>query len=146
MVTTHHRRRLGFLTAEEFLVLVPDSTLSQHHQHRYQFNFGGKSYVVNMASKRYKVFRKSLHCAACGIKGEFVALERQMNTKSKKVHFNLYTKTGVMMTKDHIVPSSKGGSDGLNNLQTMCAKCNCTKGNRLITNEELKQEVLKNTG
>ena len=33
-------------------------------------------------------------------------------------------------TIDHIVPQSKGGHDGLDNLQLLCGFCNSTKGNR----------------
>jgi 5-methylcytosine-specific restriction endonuclease McrA len=32
---------------------------------------------------------------------------------------------------DHIIPVSKGGHDGLENLQVLCSKCNCKKGNRI---------------
>lgn len=35
----------------------------------------------------------------------------------------------VMMTKDHIVPRSKGGPTNWNNLQVMCSICNGEKGN-----------------
>jgi 5-methylcytosine-specific restriction protein A len=37
------------------------------------------------------------------------------------------------LTVDHIVPKSKGGSDRLSNYQTLCAKCNTSKGARPIT-------------
>ena len=35
-----------------------------------------------------------------------------------------------MITFDHIVPKSKGGTDGWDNIVTACLKCNVKKGNR----------------
>lgn len=35
------------------------------------------------------------------------------------------------LTIDHIYPESKGGDLSLDNLQTLCHKCNSSKGNRL---------------
>ena len=36
--------------------------------------------------------------------------------------------TGVHLDKDHIVPLYQGGSDGIENLQPLCAPCNAGKG------------------
>ena len=50
-------------------------------------------------------------------------------------HLNLYhrSKRGglFLMTQDHILPRSRGGSNNIENLQTMCDSCNHKKGNRL---------------
>lgn len=35
------------------------------------------------------------------------------------------------LTADHIVPVAKGGTNDLDNLQTMCEPCNTFKGSRL---------------
>lgn len=61
-----------------------------------------------------------------------------------RAHFNLYAVQGrrlVLMTKDHIVPRSKGGTDDLTNLQTLCTNCNNRKGDKDLTIEELRALV-----
>jgi len=89
---------------------------------------------VKMTSHRYRCFKiKGLKCVTCGIEGKYFALER--HTSSRRFHFNLYAldKDGkeVLMTKDHIVPQSKGGPNWLGNYQTMCHPCNRKKGDKL---------------
>ena len=48
--------------------------------------------------------------------------------------FGLYARKDgelILMTKDHIVPKSHGGTNASNNLQTMCEECNNNKGNKI---------------
>jgi 5-methylcytosine-specific restriction endonuclease McrA len=37
----------------------------------------------------------------------------------------------VQMHVDHIIPRAKGGRNGINNLQLVCARCNIKKGRAL---------------
>ncbi len=83
-------------------------------------------------SQRFQTFfTKGLKCACCGIEGKYFGKEKDFN--AARYHLNLYAldESGneVLMTKDHIVPRSKGGASELYNYQTMCVKCNVAKGN-----------------
>lgn len=73
-------------------------------------------------------------CPCCGgIEGKYFAKERHLQDKS--YHLNLYAVDDngdeILMTKDHIMPRSKGGIDDISNYQTMCKLCNEAKGNKL---------------
>ncbi len=74
---------------------------------------------------------KGLACVTCGIEGSVFLLEA--HEEGVTPHVNLYavTEAGefVIMTKDHILPKSKGGKDALENYDTMCGPCNWAKGN-----------------
>jgi len=91
---------------------------------------------INVASLRYRTFvTKGTKCVGCGCEGTVWAIERHVGSNGKnydKWHVNLYAKTDkgeVLMTKDHIIPRSKGGLDQLENLQPMCSVCNHAKDN-----------------
>ena len=93
--------------------------------------------AVSMGSHRYQLFAKEgVDCVNCGIKGKFFALERGFGDNPKKFHFNLYGKDEegkeIMITKDHIMPRSKGGRNKLTNYQPMCYRCNNKKSNKVI--------------
>lgn len=94
-------------------------------------DFDGDPLKAN--SQRYTLFfTKGFKCVKCGIEGKYFAKERDPSSNSDKYHLNLYAldENGkeVLMTKDHIIPKSKGGKNKLENYQTMCCRCNNNKG------------------
>ena len=52
------------------------------------------------------------------------------------VHVDLFC-GDILMTVDHIVPRSLGGSDELWNKQPMCAPCNTKKANKMSEQDKL---------
>ncbi len=89
---------------------------------------------VSMASHRLQTFScHGIKCVGCNLEGQFFAIERYPQDVS--YHLNLYSLDidgkEILMTKDHIIPRSKGGKDVLTNYQTMCSPCNIQKGSKV---------------
>lgn len=96
----------------------------------HEYKVGKKKYKVRMNSQRYHVFQKSSSCVSCGIEGKKFLLEQYSDDRNP--HFNFYAEENgklILMTKDHILAKSNGGSNKLENYQTMCSVCNNLKGN-----------------
>jgi hypothetical protein len=89
----------------------------------------GTTHLVRMNSDRYFVFKNNNRCVSCDLEGTKMILD--INPGDQSPHFNLYAEENdrlVLMTKDHILAKSKGGTDELDNYQTMCCTCNNLKG------------------
>ena len=110
--------------------------LTDNKRDKKVFKVNNIEYLVKMNSLRYKVFQQNLNCAICNIKGSYFLLQK--SRLEEVFHFNLYAEDSlkmndgeiILMTKDHIVPKSKGGKDIISNLQTMCAICNTLKASQ----------------
>jgi 5-methylcytosine-specific restriction endonuclease McrA len=88
---------------------------------------------VRISGVRMKSFAvNGITCVECGLVGKFFAKERMECDMS--YHLNLYAidERGkeVLMTRDHIIPKSKGGSETIHNMQTMCTRCNARKADK----------------
>ncbi len=122
-------RRKENLTIEEVYNAVKDVLFETEDKKAMVVINGDK---IKGNSQRFQTFfTKGLKCACCGIEGKYFGKEKDFN--AARYHLNLYAldESGneVLMTKDHIVPRSKGGASELYNYQTMCVKCNIAKGN-----------------
>jgi hypothetical protein len=129
---TKRRTVLGEFLPEDVLPYISSENIVR------EYKIGKKKYKVRMNSQRYYVFQKSLSCVSCGIEGNKFLLE-QYNT-DRNPHFNFYAeKNGkrILMTKDHILAKSNGGSNKLENYQTMCSVCNNLKGNLSLSIEDV---------
>ncbi len=136
--------RLGSFSLEEVLPhVIFDCKYHGERGKAQRVPFG--EFQVNMASARYQCFvEHGTDCSECGIKGSFFALEVDKSHKEgTQPHFNLYAIDSdgneVLMTKDHVIPLSKGGKNNLSNFKTMCCHCNEKKADKLIESVEFSQ-------
>lgn len=99
-----------------------------------KINFHGDN--IRMRSPHLLNFRlHGIVCVECGLRGAFFAKEQlggnPKNNEGETLVLNLYgfNKCGeeVIMTRDHIKPKAKDGTNHLYNAQVMCFTCNQNK-------------------
>lgn len=141
--------RKSIHSIEEIEMLIKDFVINNHYKVK-KVKIGRD--LIKVHSDRYKTFfAKGYKCECCGIEGSFFAKEKHRGHNSNKYHLNLYGINDkgeeVLMTKDHILPKSKGGKDNISNYQTMCCICNERKGDiEMSWNETFNYFIeLKNT-
>ena len=98
---------------------------------------------IKITSIRLNVFKNSnLVCPICDARASYFAKEKNINDKNYHLNlYGIYNNQEILFTRDHILPRSLGGKDTLENQQIMCKPCNLLKGNRNISNEDLKEEL-----
>lgn len=70
--------------------------------------------------------RNGFKCMACG--DPAVQVRKYKSPPDDKIYTGVITASYEQMTLDHILPKSKGGSNGQENLQPLCRPCNAAKG------------------
>lgn len=126
-----------FLTYLDFTDILNKLVVAKYKGQEY-INIEGFNVPTN--DLRYETFIHSLTCSKCGIKGCILALEVNYGYMNGAYHFNLYAlENGIekLMTRDHIVPKSKGGKENISNMQTMCTRCNSAKGDKIEGGESI---------
>lgn len=102
-----------------------------------------ESFKIKLRSlKMLCFFTTGMDCKSCGIQGEYFVLEGHTRNNA---HLNLYAlRDGkeVLMTRDHVVAKADGGSNTLENLQTMCSPCNSAKSSEFSRNYNSKRALM----
>lgn len=78
--------------------------------------------MLSHAQKRAKRLKAARKKATHTI-GEWIALVEEFRGKCVRCFCECHSPV-----KDHIVPIYQGGSDGINNIQPLCHRCNSAKG------------------
>lgn len=86
---------------------------------------------VGVSSLRMQTFLVwGTRCAGCGVEGSHFRKERS-HPSDPRPHLNLYAEVPgdveALMTADHVHPRSRGGANSIENMQTMCFRCNGRK-------------------
>jgi hypothetical protein len=99
--------------------------------------------MVNFSGNRIATYLfKGITCAACKKRGSYFAVEKCRHDRGDTYHLNLWgiesSGRHFLMTSDHIIPKSKGGTGNIRNRQPMCVRCNTKKAD--LTPEQLAQK------
>ena len=93
-----------------------------------------KDYCINVDKPKMQThIQKDNRCLYCNLFTTHFAIQYIHNSKKPHINaWNLSNNYRVLMTSDHIIPSSKGGLDDITNRQVLCAYCDSKKGDKIL--------------
>ena len=102
---------------------------SKAHASKNTFH-GLKVYAEFSAYQLWMKYKDNFRCVNCQRKAYCFLLKKHQQIKDV-YFFQLYcidqNKSLILMTKDHIIPKSKGGKNHIDNYQLYCSCCNKAK-------------------
>jgi hypothetical protein len=110
-----------------------------HHPRLSHYQYG--KYSISGDTKRFHILlaNPALTCYKCGCQATHFRAELHRNELKRAPRtafsFNPYSDSGKMLTWDHIVPKSLGGSNDVVNARIACEVCNSTRGNEMMLDE-----------
>lgn len=114
---------------DEILALIPSEDNGNYGlKAAIETDFG--TIYVSIASKKLLTFKQSTICTSCGAQGDYFLLLRNPHAKGR-ASLEMFSKEDKLLTRDHIMPRSLGGSNDMSNSQTMCLTCNSKKGSNV---------------
>ena len=117
-------------------------------KHITKIEIHGERRQVKTTSTKLRCLKHN-KCVECGIEGNVFVARKEKNATTISLNlynYNPYKEKGTkwtLITHDHIIPRSLGGSkNSQTNIQTMCTCCNNKKGSD-ITNDDIRTLLLK---
>jgi len=118
----------------KFLYLVHSSQVTLQ-KNTNKILIKGKPTNITASRTVKTAIKNKKRCISCGGESSYVAVVKNINTSRENVIFLIDNDLGdrfVPLTKDHIIPKARGGTDTFKNLQCMCLDCNSEKADNVV--------------